>query len=55
MSLFRNRTRHDPPWWARCKCCRARAEYRALNGRDWCWPCKYAVHPTCKCSNEETS
>ena len=37
-----------PRPWARCHC-GALAEYRSI-GVDWCWPCKYAWHETCECS-----
>ncbi len=42
------------PWpWARCHCGDL-AEYHSEIGVNWCWPCKYAGHPTCECSDPET-
>lgn len=43
------------PWtplpWSRCHCGEL-ADWHALTGGDWCWPCKYAMHYTCECSQE---
>jgi hypothetical protein len=40
--------------WQRCHC-GALADYRSVpDGGIWCWPCKYAGHETCECSDSAT-
>ncbi|MGW4715540.1 hypothetical protein [Nocardia sp. NPDC004260] len=40
--------------WKRCHCGALADYYDGLAGGVWCWPCKYAMHETCECSDPAT-